>query len=102
MASVFVIVRRNTLSGRRPYLLSLGAVGLAAFFSSIAFLIDVSFVAVVRNKLRHDSGGDLTLAFGNSVWMTGGAALALWFATAATCMEVFACGWRNKFLLHSK
>jgi uncharacterized membrane protein YozB (DUF420 family) len=94
--SISNIWRRKKLSGRLPYLISLGAILLAAFITTIAFLVDVTFVAVIRKKLSNDTDGDLSLNYGNAVWMTVAAALTLWFATAAACTDVFACGWRHR------
>jgi uncharacterized membrane protein YozB (DUF420 family) len=65
--SISNIWRRKKLSGRLPYLISLGAILLAAFITTIAFLVDVTFVAVIRKKLSNDTDGDLSLNYGNAV-----------------------------------
>ncbi|THU86424.1 pali-domain-containing protein [Dendrothele bispora CBS 962.96] len=83
-------------ASRLIYLVTLGVGILAALFSTIVFLIDVILVAVVRNHVNDQTDGDLTLNWGNAVWMCLGATIALWLAMAAACAGVCGCGRRSR------
>ncbi|KAI0082731.1 pali-domain-containing protein [Panus rudis PR-1116 ss-1] len=62
---------------------------VAALLTTIVFLIDVIAVAVVRHRIRDDTDGSLNLNWGNAVWMTLGATVALWGALVGACAGVF-------------
>lgn len=66
---------------------------LAAIITTIVFLIDVSFVAIVHNKVKKDTDNDLQLNWGNAVWMVLGAAIALWMSMLGACCGI--CGIRR-------
>ncbi|KZT11246.1 uncharacterized protein LAESUDRAFT_720453 [Laetiporus sulphureus 93-53] len=68
----------------------------AAVLITIVFLIDVILVAVMRRKVDAGSDGALTLNWGNAVWMTLGATVALWLATAGASAAVCAYGKRYR------
>ncbi|EAU88452.1 hypothetical protein CC1G_11924 [Coprinopsis cinerea okayama7 len=67
---------------------------LAALAATTAFLINVVIVAVVRNRLS-DATDSVTLNWGNAVWMTLGAAVALWIAVIGAIWGV-CCGGRRR------
>lgn len=83
--SLFML-RRTAGTTRGASLLTLLASLLAALVTTAVFLIDVIFVAIVRQRVRKESDGDVTLTWGNAVWMALGATIALWLAIlGATC-----------------
>jgi len=96
LVSVFTF---RQAASRLTYLITLGVGILAALFTTIVFLIDVILVAVVRNHVNDQTDGDLTLNWGNAVWMCLGATIALWLALTATCTGVCGCGRRFRFAI---
>jgi len=69
---------------------------LAALLSTIVFVVDIVFVVLTRNRIRDATNGEITLNWGNAVWMTLGAAIALWAATVGACCGICACGGRRR------
>ncbi|KII89211.1 hypothetical protein PLICRDRAFT_175431 [Plicaturopsis crispa FD-325 SS-3] len=69
---------------------------LAALVTTVVFLIDVIFVAVVRNKVHDHTSGSLDLTWGNAVWMALGATVALWVSLLGACAGIFSCGRRYR------
>ncbi|TRM61896.1 hypothetical protein BD626DRAFT_405068 [Schizophyllum amplum] len=65
---------------------------LAAILTTAVFLIDIIFVAIVRNKVRDESDNEVDLHFDNAIWMVLGAAVALWLSLIGGCCGVCACG----------
>ncbi|KAI0636834.1 hypothetical protein C8Q77DRAFT_527199 [Trametes polyzona] len=63
--------------------------------ATIIFLLDVIFVAVVRNKINDESHGVLKAGWGNAVWMTLGATIALWGAIVSDCAGL--CGFGRRY-----
>ncbi|KAF9005559.1 actin cortical patch SUR7/pH-response regulator pali [Cyathus striatus] len=59
---------------------------VATVLTTIVFLIDVIFVAIVRGRVRNASNGTLSLNWGNAVWMALGATIALWTALFTASM----------------
>jgi uncharacterized protein with PQ loop repeat len=53
--------------GRLPSFLAFGIGILAAIITTLAFLIDVILVAIVRKQVHKETYGDLTLVWGNAV-----------------------------------
>ncbi|KAJ3742201.1 pali-domain-containing protein [Lentinula detonsa] len=94
LVSLFMLRRGSNGTIRLPSLITLGVGILATLFTTIIFLIDVIVVAVVRNGVKDDTNGVVTLNWGNAVWMALGATLALWLAMVGTCGGVCACGAR--------
>ncbi|KAH9484232.1 hypothetical protein JR316_0003712 [Psilocybe cubensis] len=68
----------------------MGIASLTAFLTTVVFLIDVIVVAVVRARVRNATDDHLDLVWGNAVWMTLGAAVALWLALAGACYGMVA------------
>jgi hypothetical protein len=68
----------------------------AAILTTIVFLIDVILVAVARSRIRNASDGAITITWGNAVWMTLGATIALWAACVGACTGIFAIRRREK------
>lgn len=52
---------------------------LAALLTTVAFIINIVIVAIVRKRVR-DTTDSLDFTWGNAVWMTLGAMVALWIA----------------------
>ncbi|KZO97917.1 pali-domain-containing protein [Calocera viscosa TUFC12733] len=76
----------------------LPAAWLAGLLTTIAFVVDVVFVAVARSKVWNASSGTVSIGFGNAVWMVLGAMIAAWLALGGTCAGV-CCGehgWRAR------
>jgi hypothetical protein len=95
LISLFILRRGSNGTSRIPSLLTVGVGSLATFFTTLVFLIDVILVAVVRKRVRNATDGDLDLVWGNAVWMTLAAAIALWCSMIGACCGVFACGRRR-------
>jgi len=96
LVSLFMLRRGTNGTARLPSLLTLGFGMLATLLTTIVFLIDVILVAVVRKHVKNDTDGDITLNWGNAVWMALGATIALWLAMLGACGGVCAWGSRNR------
>jgi len=94
LISLFILRRGSNGTSRLPSLITLGVGILTAVLATIVFLIDVILVALVRHRVHNETNGDLVLNWGNAVWMTLGATIALWAATFGACAGVCACGSR--------
>ncbi|KZT68218.1 pali-domain-containing protein [Daedalea quercina L-15889] len=96
VSSLFAIHRRtgNGLS-RGASLITLITGSLAALLTTVVFLIDVIFVAVIRHRVRSESDGEFTLNWGNAVWMALGATIALWIALVGVSADI-CCGRRYR------
>ncbi|KAK0210653.1 hypothetical protein DFS33DRAFT_1270640 [Desarmillaria ectypa] len=75
LSSLFIIYRGT---GRLPSLCILGIGLVATILTTIAFLIDVIVVAIIRHRVNDKTDGQLQLTWGNAVWMVLGATVALW------------------------
>ena len=94
---------------------TLAASILAAVLTTIVFLIDVIFVAVVRDKLNDEFDGQVRATWGSGVslflysgsrwltiyciaqtWMMLAAAILLWISCFGACCGIFAWGGRHK------
>jgi len=96
LTSLFIFRRGSNGTSRLPSLLTL-IIGLfAALLSTIVFLIDVIFVAVIRSKVHNSTDGTLNLTWGNGVWMALGATIALWLSMVGACAGICACGTRRR------
>jgi len=86
---VTLLKRRNSVAAasRISALVTMVLGGLAALLTTIVFLIDVSLVAIVRRKVNNSN---LTLTWGNAVWMALGATILLWFSVVGACCGVIA------------
>lgn len=62
---------------------------LAVAVTTIAFLVDVIVVGILKGKVRDDTDGLVLLNYGNAVWLTLVAAIALWLAIIGACCGVF-------------
>ncbi|KAI0831452.1 actin cortical patch SUR7/pH-response regulator pali [Trametes gibbosa] len=94
LASLFITSRRSPYTVSRPAALTTLLVALlAAVIATVIFLLDVIFVAVVRHKINDKSHGILQLSWGNAVWMTLGATVALWGSVVSSSMGL--CGVRR-------
>ncbi|CAL1704896.1 unnamed protein product [Somion occarium] len=96
LTSLFIIRRRGGNVSRLAYLVTLGTGLLAAVLTTIVFLIDVIFVAIVRHRVNNESDDSLNFDWGNAVWMALGATIALWGALVGACAGIFNCGRRQK------
>lgn len=67
LISLFILRRGANGTSRFPSLITLGVGLLAAVLTTVVFLIDVIFVAVVRHKVKDASDGNLNLNWGNAV-----------------------------------
>ncbi|KAF8078042.1 pali-domain-containing protein [Lyophyllum atratum] len=85
LISLFILRRGSNGTSRLPSFCTLGVGLLAAVLTT----------SVVRHRVRDASDGDLQLNWGNAVWMTLGATIALWLAMVGACAGVCACGGRR-------
>ncbi|KAJ8078663.1 hypothetical protein PM082_012946 [Marasmius tenuissimus] len=96
LVSLFMLRRGSNGTSRLPSLLTLGIGILTALLTTVVFLIDVIFVAVVRGRINDRTDGAISLDYGNAVWMVLGAAIALWIAMFGACGGVCGCGRRSR------
>ncbi|KAK7693627.1 hypothetical protein QCA50_003196 [Cerrena zonata] len=95
LVTSFVIRKRDGDVSRLIHLLRLGTGLFAALLTTIVFLIDVIFVAIVRHKVNDASDGALNFNWGNAVWMALGATIALWAALVGAGVATFHYGRRT-------
>ncbi|KAH8117346.1 pali-domain-containing protein [Phellopilus nigrolimitatus] len=69
---------------------------LASVLTTIVFLIDVIFVAVVQHKLKNATKGDVKATWGSGTWMILAAAVLLWAACFGACCGIFATRGRRR------
>ncbi|KAF8969969.1 actin cortical patch SUR7/pH-response regulator pali [Flammula alnicola] len=96
LISLFILRRGSNGTSRFPSLITMGLGSFTAFLTTVVFLIDVILVAVVRKRVRDATDGRITMVWGNAVWMTLGAAVALWLSTFGACCGILGCGRRRK------
>ncbi|KIM49221.1 hypothetical protein M413DRAFT_438387 [Hebeloma cylindrosporum] len=96
LISLFILKRGSNGTSRLPSFVTLAIGSLAAFLTTVVFLIDVILVAVIRKRVRKATDGDIDLVWGNAVWMVLGAAVASWASMMGACCGVLACGKRRK------
>lgn len=85
---------KTTSVSRIASFLTFGLGLLAALAATAAFVINIVIVAIVRNRLRVSSDG-LNFYWGNGIWMTLGAVVALWIAVIGAMWGV-CCGGRSR------
>ncbi|OCH95027.1 pali-domain-containing protein [Obba rivulosa] len=91
LSSLFMIRwRSNDISHSVSIATLIGGLS-AAVLTTVAFLVDVLFVATVRYNIDSESHGILDLAWGNAVWMMLGATIALWISIVGACAAVCMC-----------
>ncbi|KAL5490299.1 hypothetical protein ACEPAI_5132 [Sanghuangporus weigelae] len=66
---------------------TLAASILSALLTTIVFLIDVIFVAVVRNKLNDEFDGQVRATWGTGTWMVLAAAVLMWLSCVGACCD---------------
>jgi hypothetical protein len=89
LATLYALARRNAAPRRGASCGTIVLGLLAALLTTVIFLVDVILVAVVRSHIRKDTNGLVSLGWGNAVWMTLGATIALWLALVSACLGVF-------------
>ena len=62
-----MVHRGSNGTSRLPSFITLGIGSLAAFLTTVVFLIDVILVAVIRKRVRNATDGDIDLVWGNAV-----------------------------------
>jgi hypothetical protein len=80
LISLFMLRKGANGTSRLPSFLTFGVGILAALVTTAAFIANIAIVAIVRNRIRNDLDGAVTMDWGNAVWMTLGAVVALWLA----------------------
>ncbi|KAJ7582895.1 pali-domain-containing protein [Mycena floridula] len=96
LVSLFMLHRGSNGTSRLPSLITLVLGTLAAVLTTIIFLIDVIFIAIVRKRIENDTDNEVHLGWGNAVWMVLGATIALWLALLGACAGICACGGRHR------
>jgi amino acid permease len=61
--SLFMLKRHNRVASLSTLIIGI----IASIVTTVVFLIDVIVVAIVRNRVRDETDGDVTLKFGNGV-----------------------------------
>lgn len=95
LMSLFMAKRGQTGASRAASFFTLGSGLLAALITTIVFFIDIALVASVRHKVKNDTDGDVSLNWGNAVWMILGAAIGIWAAVVGACAGL-CCGSRRR------
>jgi len=83
----------TTKTSRLASFFTFGLGLLAALATTAAFLINIIGVVIIRNRIN-DSADNVGLDWGNAVWMTLGAAVALWIGVFGAMWGV-CCGGRS-------
>ncbi|KAL1667735.1 actin cortical patch SUR7/pH-response regulator pali [Schizophyllum commune] len=96
LVSVLMVCRGRDGPARLPSICSLLWGIFAAVLTTAVFLIDIIFVAIVRNKVRDKSDDQVDLHFDAAIWMVLAAAVALWISLIGGCCGVCACGGRGR------
>ncbi|KAI5899773.1 uncharacterized protein SCHCODRAFT_02682737 [Schizophyllum commune H4-8] len=96
LVSVLMVCRGRDGPARLPSICSLLWGIFAAVLTTAVFLIDIIFVAIVRNKVRDKSDDQVDLHFDAAIWMVLAAAVALWVSLIGGCCGVCACGGRGR------
>ncbi|CDO72850.1 hypothetical protein BN946_scf185002.g35 [Trametes cinnabarina] len=97
VTSLFITRRQAPDTVSRPAVLStLGIALFAAVIATISFLLDVIFVAAVHHRVDKEADGVLHLNWGNAVWLSLGATIALWCAIVSDSAGICALGRRFK------
>ncbi|THH01992.1 hypothetical protein EW145_g6820 [Phellinidium pouzarii] len=94
VVSLFLLARptpRRLCAG-----LSLSVSILAAAVTTAVFLIDVIFVAVVRDKLDKQTKGGVKATWGNATWMMLAATILLWASCVSSCYTTVVWGNRRR------
>ncbi|KAF6765112.1 actin cortical patch SUR7/pH-response regulator pali [Ephemerocybe angulata] len=78
--SLFMLRKGANGTARLPSFLTFGVGVLAALAATAAFVGNIVIVAIVRRRIRDDAGGAVNMTWGNGVWMTLAAMVALWLA----------------------
>jgi len=61
---------------------------LAAFLTTVIFIIDIVFVLIAKSKLHQKTEGHASVSWGNAVWLTLVAAICAWIACVGACWGV--------------
>jgi len=93
LISIFILRHGSNGTSRLPSFITLGVGSLTAFVTTLVFLIDVILVAIIRKRVRKATDGEVDLVWGSAVWMTLGAAVALWASITGACLG---CSRRRK------
>ncbi|TEB31261.1 hypothetical protein FA13DRAFT_1732703 [Coprinellus micaceus] len=92
LISLFMLRKGANGTARLPSFLTFGLGTLAALATTAAFIANLVIVSIVRKRIRDDLGGGDVLDFtwGNAIWMTLGAMVALWLALVGALCGI--CG----------
>jgi len=74
-----------------PWVISLMLSVATAIVSSIVFAADLALVIVARHKIKSDSAVNVTLSFGNGVWMVLVGMLFTWVAMVLLSARICGC-----------
>jgi hypothetical protein len=74
-----------------PWIISLVLSVATAIVSTIVFATDVALVIVARHKLKQDSTLDITLSFGNGVWLVLVGMIFTWIAMLLLSARICDC-----------
>jgi hypothetical protein len=86
----------TTRTSRLASFLTSGFALLAALLATATFFANIAVVAILRNRLRDSGIDDIRADWGNGVWMTLGAAIALWIAVVGALCGICSCGRSRK------
>ncbi|EMD38430.1 hypothetical protein CERSUDRAFT_113587 [Gelatoporia subvermispora B] len=91
VSSLLALCWRSKGTSRITSLATLVSSLVAAVLTTVICLVDVIFVATVRHHIDSESNGAIDLTWGNAVWMTLGATIALWIAVVGACAAICMC-----------
>jgi hypothetical protein len=83
-----IAARPSRGTTRFSTLLTLLSSLLAALVATAVFIVDIVLVAIVRNKVN-DATDNVDPKWGNAIWMTLGAAVALWLSLVFAACGLF-------------
>jgi len=88
LVSLSVCRRGSWGASRMASLLVLAFGSLAGLIATIVFFVDIGLVRSVGSAINDATDGDLQLRWGNAVWLTLGAALAIWASLIGVCANM--------------
>jgi len=94
--------RWSEASNRLLSLITIGIGVVAGVVTTVALLIDVIAVAIIRTKVQSHTHGAVSLKWGNAIWIVLTAAITLWVAIAGALTTFFGCNRRRLADRHPK
>jgi len=101
LLSLFMLRKGANGTSRLPSFLTFAVGVFAALATTAAFIANIAIVALVRNRIRSNYDGSVRFDWGNGVWMTLGATIALWLALIGALCGICGLGRRRRTTTHA-